>query len=144
MKMAVIATGVFLTLGLCSCGKVQDKMLDINPEHVTRQFFESWQAEDWRALYALSHPSFVQKLRLQKLNPYQQKMSDIELFTSEFRRVSKLNPGKALVRYEIVSISPYNPGDTTLWVDARVNGKSRRIPLTLEGLSLKVDLTRIE
>lgn len=140
-SLAVLAV---LAGGLLACGKAQDKMLDINPEHVTHRFFEAWHADDWEALYEIVHPSFMQRLRLQKLDPKLQMLSDRDLFIWEFTRVRNANPGMILRSYRIVSISPYRAGDTTLWVKATVNGKKRKIPLTLDGLSLKVDVTRIE
>ena len=144
MRRRMIAVHALLLLGIISCGKVQDKMLDINPDYIAKKFLETWQAEDWNALYDITHPAFIMRLRLQKLDAKQRQMSDRELFVSEFSRMQTANPGMVLRSHEILSISPYRPGDTTLWVEARVNGKKRKIPLTLDGLSLKVDLARIE
>jgi hypothetical protein len=144
MIMRPVIVIAALSVWFLACGKVQDKMLDINPKHITRQFFEAWRADDWNSLYDLTHPSFMQRLRLQKLNPKQQSMTDRDLFVGEFKRVRDANPAMRLRSYEISSISAYKPGDTTLWVKVLVNGKKRKIPLTLDGLSLKVDLSRIE
>jgi hypothetical protein len=135
---------ILLAAGLYSCGKMHDKLQEINPEHVAFQFFEAWKKKDWKALYQLSHPAFMQRIRLQKLAPEQRSMSDQELFVREFERVQMLNPDKILKTYQIESISEYHKGDTTVWVSALVNGKKKKIPLTLDGLSLKIDLTRID
>jgi hypothetical protein len=135
---------IWFAAGLCSCGKMHDKLQGINPDHVALQFFETWKKNDWKALYHLSHPAFIQRIRMQKLSPEQRSMSDQELFVREFERVQSLNPGKILKTYQIESISEYHKGDTTVWVSALVNGKKKKIPLTLDGLSLKIDLTRIE
>ena len=142
-KVAII---LFAVIAACvlSCGKMHEKLLEINPDHVALQFFEAWKNKDWKSLYQLTHPAFIQKMRLQKLSPEQQSMSDENLFIHEFNRVQKLNPDKVLRTYHIDSISEYHKGDTTVWVSALVNGKKKKIPLTLDGLSLKVDLTRIE
>ncbi len=144
MTVRVITVLAALSMGFLACGKVHDKMLDINPEHITRTFFEAWRVDDWETLYHVTHPAFMQRLRLQKLSPEQQSLSDRELFIGEFRRVRAANPAMRLRSYRVMSISTYKSGDTTIWVSAMVNGKKRKIPLTLDGLSLKVDLTRIE
>ena len=139
---------VFLALYVAAqcggCGKVQDKLLEIDPEHVVKQFFEAWKKNDWKTLYAMSDPGFMQKLRTQKLSPELRKMSDQDLFIHEFRQAQRLNPDKVVRSYEIVYVQAYKKGDTTISVDVLVNGKKRKIPLNLDGLSLKVDLTRIE
>ncbi len=145
MRRAVMTIVIMITAaGLTSCGKVQDKLERINPPHVAREFFEAWKNRDWKTLYRLSHPAFMQKLRMQKLTPEQRRMSDEELFIGEFKREQRLNQDKVMKTYEIRSFSPYKKGDTTLWLDALVNGRKRKIPLTLDGMSLKIDLTRIE
>lgn len=129
---------------LARCGKTEERLERIAPEHVAREFFEAWKRQDWKALYRLTHPAFIQNLRMQKLSPEQMAMSDEELFVSEFMRVQRMNPAKTLISYRIRSITPYKRGDTTVWLDAIVNGRRRTIPLTLDGLSLKIDLTRIK
>ncbi len=144
MTVRVVAALAALSMGLIACGKVHDRMLDINPEHIIRTFFEAWRVDDWETLYRVTHPAFMQRLRLQKLSPEQQSLSDRDLFIEEFRRARAANPAMRLRSYRVMWISMYKPGDTTIWVRAMVNGKKRKIPLTLEGLSLKVDLTRIE
>jgi hypothetical protein len=145
MRGAAAALAFMLAAAcIASCGNVQDKLDRINPDLVARQFFEAWQNRDWKALYLLTHPAFIQQLRMQKLSPEQRGMSDQELFISEFKREQGLNPARVMKTYEIRSISPYKKGDTTVWCDALVNGRKRKIPLTLDGLSLKIDMTRIE
>jgi hypothetical protein len=144
MRERAVAVLAALSMGFLACGKVQDKMFDITPEHITQKFFEAWRGEDWGTLYEVTHPAFMQRLRLQKLTPAQQSLGDRDLFIEEFRRARAANPAMRLRSYKVISISMYKPGDTTIWVRAMVNGKKRKIPLTLDGLSLKVDLTRIE
>jgi len=127
-----------------SCGRLNDTMHGISPEYVINKFFESWKQRDWKILYTLVHPGFIQRIRMQKLSPEEEGMSDEELFIHQFKAASENNPGKALKSYNVKSITSYKPGDTTVWADTIVNGKKKRIPLTLDGLTLKVDLTRIE
>jgi hypothetical protein len=127
----------------CSCSKIEDSMQAVSPSLVAKKFFEAWKNRAWADLYDLSHPAFMQKVRMQKLSPEQRAMSDRDLFVHEFDRFQKNNPDMVLRTYEIRSISPYKTGDTTVWVDALVNGKKRMVPVTLDGLSLKIDLTRI-
>lgn len=144
-----IARGVVISLVIAAacfsgCGKTDENLARINPYHVAREFFEAWKKKDWKALYHLTHPAFIQTLRMQKLSPEQMAMTDEELFVSEFSRTQRMNPVKTLKTYEIRSFSPYTRGDTTVWLDALINGRQRRIPLTLDGLSLKIDITKIE
>jgi len=143
-RFASAAIGIILATGVASCSKMHDKLEEINPVHVALQFFAAWQNKDWKALYRLTYPAFIQRMRMQKLTPEERSMSDEELFIREFNRVQRLNPDRVIKAYYIDSISEYHKGDTTVWVSARVNGKKKKIPLTLDGLSLKVDLTRIE
>ncbi|MBP7736567.1 MAG: hypothetical protein KA369_11385 [Spirochaetes bacterium] len=145
MKNKIVALmAVLIALHCAACGKMEEKKLEVNPLHVMKLYLEKWKKNDWKALYAMTDPSFMQKLRTQKLSPELQRLSDQDLFVHEFQQARRLNPAKVLKSYEIISITPYNKGDTTLWGDVVINGKKRRIPLTLDGLSLKVDLTRIE
>lgn len=127
-----------------SCKKVENSMQGINPEYIGRQFFETWKRRDWKALCHMTHPAFIQKLRLQNQSPADRALNDEALFVREFNRTQASNPGMVLRSYRILSISAYHAGDTTVWMDALVNGKKRRIPLTLDGLTLKIDLSRIE
>jgi hypothetical protein len=129
---------------LASCSKVENSLQGINPPFVVRQFFETWKKQDWKELYRMTHPAFMQKLRLQKLSPEESALDDETLFVREFQRVQGALPDRVLRTYAIESISEYHAGDTTVWVSALVNGKKRRVPLTLDGLVLKIDLTRIE
>jgi hypothetical protein len=140
--LGLLLTGVLS--GATYCGKVQDKMQSINPEHIMKLFLDAWRNDDWKSVYRLTYPSFIQKMRLQKLSLAQQAMSDEELFIYEFARERQLEPDRTLKTYKIVSISAYHAGDTTVWASVLVNGKIKKIPLTLDGLSLKVDMTRIE
>jgi len=145
MKNMAVMIAVIIVAAICAaCGKMEEKKLEIDPGHVMKLYLETWKKKDWEALYAMTDPSFMQKLRTQRLTPEQREMSDRDLFVNEFQRAQRMNPGKVLKSYEILSIAGYKKGDTTLWGDVVVNGKKRRIPLTLDGLSLKVDLTRIE
>jgi hypothetical protein len=143
-KYTSALVGIIIAASILSCGKMHDKLEGINPDHVALQFFEAWKKKDWNSLYRITHPAFMQRIRLEKLTPEQRNMSDQDLFIHEFDLVQKLNPDKVLKTYHIESISEYHKGDTTVWVSALVNGKKKKIPLTLDGLSLKVDLTRIE
>jgi hypothetical protein len=143
-KTATFLVFAGIAASIVSCSKMNDKLEGINPDHVALQFFEAWKKKDWKSLYRLAHPAFIQRMRLQKLSPEQRNMSDQDLFIHEFELVQKLNPDKVLKTYHIESISEYHKGDTTVWVSALINGKKKKIPLTLDGLSLKVDLTRIE
>ncbi len=127
-----------------SCKKVNDTMLGIDPVYIINNFFETWKKRDWKTLYKLVHPSIIQKIKMQKLTPEEQIMSDEELFIHKFKLASIMNPDKVLRSYEVKSITRYKIGDTTVWAEAIVNGKSKKIPITLDGLSLKVDVTRIE
>jgi hypothetical protein len=127
-----------------SCTRVENSLQGINPPFVASQFFETWKKQDWKGLYRMTHPAFMQKLRLQKLSPEDSALDDETLFVREFRRVQGALPDKVLRSYAIESISEYHAGDTTVWVSAIVNGKKKRVPLTLDGLVLKIDLTRIE
>lgn len=127
-----------------SCKKVENSMQGINPEYISRQFFETWKRKDWKALYRMTHPAFIQKLRLQNQLPADRALDDEALFVREFTRTQSLHSGKVLRSYEILSRTSYHSGDTTVWVDALVNGKKKKIPLTLDGLTLKIDLSRIE
>lgn len=127
-----------------SCKKVENSMQGINPEFISRQFFETWKRKDWKALYRMTHPAFIQKLRLQNQSPADSMLNDEALFVREFTRTQALLPGRVLGSYQILSRTAYHSGDTTVWVDALVNGKKRKIPLTLDGLTLKIDLSRIE
>ncbi len=142
-KMAVIF--MIATLAFCCfCGKMQDKLQDLDAWSISQQFFETWKKQDWKALYKMTDSSFMQKLRTQKLSPEQQRMSDEELFVHEFKKAQRMNPDKILKSYRIEKIPLYQKGDTTVWVYAVINGRKRKIPMTLDGLSLKIDLTRIE
>ncbi len=130
--------------GCTACGKTYDKSLDINPLHVAQLFFETWKNQDWKALYKLTDPSFMQMLRTRNLSPELQRLSDEELFVHEFKQVQERNPGMVLNSYLIKYITPYHKGDTTLWIYAVVNGKKKKIPMTLDGLAWKIDLARIQ
>ncbi len=144
VRGAVISLAVMIAAGSASCGRTDERLERINPDHVAREFLEAWKNRDWRALYRLTHPAFIQSLRMQKLSPAQRAMSDEELFVSEFGRVQRMNPDRMLRTYEIRSFTEYKKGDTTVWCDALINGRKRRFPLTLDGLSLKIDMTGIE
>jgi hypothetical protein len=126
-----------------SCGRLDHAMQGINPPYVINRFFESWKKRDWTTLYTLVHSNFIQQMRLQQLSPEEKALSDEALFVRQFKNASEKNPGKVLRSYSIKSITPYTPGDTTVWADTLVNGRKKLIPLTLDGLTLKVDLTRI-
>lgn len=126
------------------CGKVQDKLQDINAWHVAEQFFDAWKKQEWKTLYKMTDSSFINTLRMQKLSPEKRRMTDEELFVHEFNQVQRMNPDKILKSYKIRNIPLYKKGDTTVWVYAVVNGKKKKIPMTLDGWSLKIDLTRIE
>lgn len=141
-----IITGAILfaiAAGLASCGRIEDSMDAVRPRLVADKFFEAWKNREWDAVYDLSHPAFMQKVRMQRLSPECRAMSDRELFAYEFKRFQKGHPDMELRTYEIRHISPYRPGDTTIWVEALVNGKKRAVPLALDGVALKIDLTRI-
>ncbi len=141
----IVALLLIVTAALAaSCTKVENSMQGINPEHISRQFFETWKRKDWKALYRMTHPAFIQKLRMQNQSPADRALDDEALFVREFTRTQSSHPGKVLRSYDILSISSYHSGDTTVWVDALVNGSKRKIPLTLDGLTLKIDLSRIE
>jgi hypothetical protein len=127
-----------------SCGRLDDAMQGINPPYVINRFFESWKKRDWKTLYTLVHSNFIQQIRLQRLSPKEKAMSDEELFIHQFEVASEKNPGKVLRSYSIISITPYTPGDTTVWADTIVNGRKKLIPITIDRLTLKVDLTRIK
>jgi hypothetical protein len=143
VKTALIL--MIAAMAVCGgCGKVQDKLQGINAWHVAEQFFGAWKKQDWKTLYAMTDSSFINTLRMQKLSPEQQRMSDEELFVHEFRQAQRMNPDRILKSYEIRHIPPYKKGDTTVWVYAVVNGREKKIPMTLDGWSLKIDLTRIE
>ena len=58
--------------------------------------------------------------------------------------MQRINPDRILKSYEIKNIPLYKKGDTTVWVYAVVNGRNKKIPMTLDGWLLKIDLTRIE
>lgn len=144
-----IRNGAAVLLILCaawtaSCKKVEHSMQGIDPDYVASRFFETWKMKDWKALYRMTHPAFMQKLRLQKLSPEDSVLDDETLFVREFERVQGALPDRVLRTYTIQSITDYHAGDTTVWVRALVNGRQKRIPLTLDGLTLKIDLTRIE
>jgi hypothetical protein len=144
-----IRNGAAVLLIVCaawsaSCSKVKNSMQGINPDYVASQFFETWKKKDWKALYRMTHPAFMQKLRLQKLSPDDRALDDETLFVREFERVQGTLPDRVLRTYAVQSISEYHAGDTTVWVSALVNSRQKRIPLTLDGLTLKIDLTRIE
>ena len=135
---------IYIIMYSGSCSEMNDAMQGITPRFIINKFFETWKKGDWKTLYTLAHPNIIQKIKMEKLSSEEQNMSDEELFIHQFDRASKINPHKVLKSYEVKSITTYKPGDTTVWVDAIVNGRKKRIPLTLDGLSLKVDLTRIE
>ncbi|MBN2160866.1 MAG: hypothetical protein JW807_15865 [Spirochaetes bacterium] len=132
-----------IAAGAGSCTRIEDSMQAVKPELVASKFFEAWKNRDWGAVYELSHPSFMQKVRMQKLSPELRAMTDRELFIYEFERFQKSRPDMVLRTYEIRSVTPYKTGDTTLWVDALINGKKRMVPIALDGIALKVDMTRI-
>ena len=67
-----------------SCKKVENSMQGINPEFISRQFFETWKRKDWKALYRMTHPAFIQKLRLQNQSPADRMLDDEALFVREF------------------------------------------------------------
>ena len=140
------ATALFIAavMATASCTKVESSMQGINPDYVAHQFFETWKKQDWKALYRMTHPAFMQKLRLQKLPPEVSALSDEALFVREFQRVQGSMPGRTLRSYTIESITEYHAGAPTVWVSVLVNGKRKKVPLTLDGLVLKVDLSRIE
>ena len=141
-SISIFLTGILFFYS--SCTKVDESIQGVNPYHVILVFFDSWHKKDWKTLYTLVHPSIIQKIKMQKLTPKELAMSNEELFIYKFRQASLSNPDKVLRSYELKSISGYKVGDTTVWADTIVNGKKKRIPLTLDGLSIKVDLTRIE
>ncbi len=144
MKKTAFLLAITALAGLAACGKLDDTLKGIDPPYVATQFFETWKKKDWKALYGMTDPSFMRLLRTQRLSPELQRMSDEELFIHEFEQVQRLNPDKVLKSYKIQNISSWKKGDTTLWLYAAVNGKNRKIAMTLDGLSLKIDLTRIE
>ncbi len=137
---------VFICMG--SCGKLNDSMSgiskNISPEATLQSFFETWKKRDWKTLYSLAHPGLIQEIRMGNLSPEERRMDDEQLFIRHFERASRNNPDKVLRSYQVLSISEYKAGDTSVWADTIVNGKKKRIPLTLVGLSLRVDLTKIE
>jgi hypothetical protein len=130
--------------GSISCGKGPDKLMELNPPHVARQFFETWKKKDWKALYRIADPAFIRALRTQKLTPDLQRLSDEELFVHQFKETQRLNPDKVLKSYRVDGISRYTKGDTMVWLYATVNGRKKKIAMTLDGMALKIDLTRIE
>jgi hypothetical protein len=138
--LALLAAAAFVN----GCGKMQDKKQGINSDFVVRAFLEAWKVGDWKTMYQFTHPGFIQDLRLQKLSPEQREMSDRDLFIHEFERARKMNPGMAIRTYEISSISGIKTGETAVWVEALINGKKKRIPLAIDGMSFKVDPSRIE
>lgn len=127
-----------------NCTPAHDAMQKVSPDHIAHAFFDAWQRQDWKSLYAMAHPSFIETLKIQRKTAGEKVIDDETLFINEFKRVQGMNPNRVLHSYRIQSITPYHTGDTTVWVTALVNDKVRRIPLTLDGLSLKVDLLRIE
>jgi hypothetical protein len=137
---------ILICVSLCSgsCGEMKDSMSGISPEPLLNNFFETWKKRDWKTMYTLVHPNLIQQVRMGKLSPDERRMGDEELFIRQFERASKINPDRTLKSYQVISISTYKAGDTTVWAEAVVNGRKKRIPLTLVGLTLKVDLTRIE
>lgn len=133
-----------LLVSVTACKKLDTKLMKLEPYYVVIEFFETWKKKDWKTLYQLSDRSFMQQLRTQKLSPELQRMTDQDLFVHEFEEAQRRNPEMILRSYSITRLPIYKKGDTTLWVQVLVNGKKKRIPVTLDGLSLKVDLTRIE
>ena len=141
--MRAAALMVIAALMAASCGKVENSMQSINPEYVARTFFETWKKRDWRALYRMTHPAFMQKLRMQKLAPADRTLDDETLFVREFEKVQRSLPGMTLRTYAIRSISEYHSGDTTVWVDALVNGRKFVIEKDVEDMAYPVLRHRI-
>ena len=140
-----VCAALALVLLAASCGKkIDNRLRDINPDLTIRTFFSTWKNRDWRGLYRMIHPNFIQKMRMQKLAPGERDMTDEQLFIHEFERASRENPGRSLRNYTIQYVGPYSASDASVWVDALVNGSRRKVPLTLDGLTLKVDLSRIK
>ncbi|HNW30299.1 MAG TPA: hypothetical protein PKN50_17620 [Spirochaetota bacterium] len=141
---------VFLLVALAvaafsvSCGKGPDRLKDLDPPHVATQFFETWKKKDWKALYRITDAAFMRALRTQKLTPDLQRLNDEELFVRQFTETQRLNPDRVLKSYRVDGISPYTKGDTMVWLYATVNGRKKKIAMTIDGMALKIDLTRIE
>jgi hypothetical protein len=144
MKRSVLVFITLIIVGIyAGCTRVDQKLKSIDPVHVTKMFLESWKRKDWKTMYSHVHPGIIQHLRSGELTQEQAGMSDQDLFISEMEKISSLFTGKELQTYELTKMSVYKKGMITLWVDVRVNGKERRLPLTLSGTALKVDLTKL-
>lgn len=140
----VLAAVALISLASACGKKVENRMRDINPDLAIQNFFSAWKNRDWKGMYRLTHPNFIQKMKMQKLSPGMHGMNDEELFIREFERASRENTGFELRSYTVTNVGQYTPRDASVWVDVLVNGRQRRVPLTLDGLTLKVDLTRIK
>jgi hypothetical protein len=143
-KRAMLFLMITVVAGCVACGKTHHTSQDVDPPFMAELFFKTWKKQDWKALYQITHPSFMQLLRTQRLSPEQQRMSDEELFIHEFRQVQGQNPGLILKSYRIEYVDPYTKGATTLWIYAVVNGKNRKLPMILDNLSYKIDLARVQ
>jgi len=143
-RRVLLFLALAIAAGCISCGKGPDKLKELDPYHVAQKFFETWKKKDWKGLYGITDPAFMRTLRTQKLTPELQRLSDEELFVRQFSEAQRLNPGKVLKSYRIEHITPYTKGDTVLWLYAAVNGRKKKIAMTIDGMALKIDLTRIE
>lgn len=144
MKKITIVMCVVFCFGAISCKKLTETAQGLNPKYVVTQFLEAYKNQDWKTMYKYTHPGIMTAIRSQKLTEAQKKMSDEELFALEFSTAVKQNPNAVLKAYEIRTIPEYKKGDTVIWVTAILNGREKKIPLTLHGASLKVDFLKIE
>jgi hypothetical protein len=118
-------------------------MKAVNPLFIIDQFLAAWKDKNWKEMYKYVHPNIILELRSQKLKPHQLKMSDPELFIDECAGAARTNPGKNIVSYKIISISEFKKGDTAFWINCLINGTIKKLPVALDGLSLKVDMSKI-
>lgn len=146
MSRKVIISLVIISVVLVSfsCGMMESKLQRLNPQYVTEQFLESYKNQDFKTMYKFSHPNIMKLIRAQKLTKKQQEMPDEDLFVLEFETAIKKNPQKKLKSYKIKEIPEYKKGQKIVWARVEINGQTKRLPLVLYKLALKVDLTQLK
>lgn len=144
-KISIVILAFFMISGgFLSCGKMKGKLQGLNPKYVTEQWLISFQKQDWKTNFEYTHSDMMKLIKSQKLTSSQKKLSDEELFSLEMSTAMKNNPGKKLKTYEVKAIPEYKKGEKEVWVTVVLNGQEKKMAVRLDGVSLKVDPTKIK